>query len=210
MSKFSMLFCTAAIAIFATAAFADDPALFQDGTNCATTYWCASASVGNDPVTGDDTLEFKINTSTGTTQGITLWTGNQLGWVAATNPAGTVVQDLIDFEVIGGQDVAFLYCGDTKCSSDDLGLPKGIGLPTNTFVDGTQYSPTLSQPGGGSSYAYNNENVLLKDSPGYQIIDTGSLNGKGVSAPEPSAWLLLASMVFAVAALGRRKLSARD
>src|ERR1700728_1985403 len=109
MSKLSTLFCLAALAVFASAAFADDdPSLFQNGANCAGTYWCASAGLGFDPVTSTSTLEFVLNSSVNESMGFTPFTVTGL----VAYKTGSVVEDELDFEIIGGKDVIFLYCGN--------------------------------------------------------------------------------------------------
>src|ERR1700728_3300334 len=69
MRKFStMLFCAAAVAVFATAAFGDDgldPTLWQNGQGCnasstppVATYWCAGTAFAAAPGQTSKTLEF--------------------------------------------------------------------------------------------------------------------------------------------------------
>jgi len=61
MLKFSTVFCVAALAVFVTGAYADDPSMSQDGNSCPagnTTNWCGNSQEAIDPNTGIDTLEY--------------------------------------------------------------------------------------------------------------------------------------------------------
>jgi hypothetical protein len=207
MYKFSVLVGVAAFGLLATSAYADisDPALFQDGSHCSGTYWCSSTTVAVDPNTGDDTLEFIINTSVNQSEGITLFT---TGWVKAVT--GSTVDDLLDFENIGGKNVLFLYCGDSRCSSDDVGLPAISTAGMISFTDGALYTPTSGQPGFGDSYS---SQGVLSDPTIYSIIDPAEgarVNGVGVSAvPEPSSVLLFGGIPLVLAGALRRRHSSR-
>ena len=172
-----------------TAAFGDtiDPAMFQDGSHCSGTYWCTSAGAAVDPNTGDTTLEFVVKTSTAQSQGITLFA---TGWVKAVT--GATVDDLLDFENIGGVNAIFVYCGDANCSLDDVGLPAGISTSVS-FTDGGNYTPSSGQPGFGNSYS---SQGVLSNPTIYAIEDVGHVSGVGVTAPEPSSILLLGAVLF--------------
>jgi hypothetical protein len=214
----SSVFFAAAVTVFATGAFADDtadPALFQSGTNCNVpppgTYWCASDNITTaDPNTGLTTLEFVIQTTDGvapTARGMTAWT--TFGLVAATSGVGGTgtVQDLLDFEKLGGQDVVFLYCGDGHCTSGDSGLPTATEIAAaggikNSYQDGTQYVPTSGQVGQALAYDPLNSPPVKGAAVGYQIVDP-------VSTPEPSAVVLFGSMMIGLAAFARKKFAAR-
>jgi hypothetical protein len=170
----------------------DDPALVQDGTGCFTNTWCASTGVAVDPNTGDKTLEFILNAGT-------IFNS---GWVAAVT--GSTVDDLLDFEKIGSSTYAiFLYCGDTHCSADDLGLPTGISAVA-TFTDtgdgSSPYAPTSTQPGHGTVAGA----VDL-----FGIVDRGSLDGSGRTAtaatPEPTSVVPLGTMLLIAGAGIRRR-----
>ena len=177
----------------------DDPALFQDGTGCATNTWCASIGAAVDPNTGDKTLEFIFNAGT-----VSAPTSLRSGWVAAVT--GSTVDDLLDFVKIGSTYSVFLYCGDTSCSADDVGLPTGI-VPGATYADGTVYGQpialTSTQPGfgtiGGPNGACNCDV--------FDIIDRGSVSGIGVTAtaPEPSSVVPLGTMLLIAGAGIRRR-----
>lgn len=204
MYNFSVLVGVAAFGLLATSAFADisDPALFQDGSHCSGTYWCSSTTVAVDPNTGDDTLEFIINTSVAQSEGITLFT---TGWVKAVT--GSTVDDLLDFENIGGKNVLFLYCGDANCSSDDVGLPAISTAGLVSFTDGGLYVPTSGQPGFGNSYS--SQGVLANPTE-YAIEDVSHVNGNGVSAvPEPASVLLFGGIPLVLAGISRRRHSSR-
>lgn len=205
MLKVSLLIGAAALALLATSAFGDvvDPALFQDGSHCTGTYWCTSTTIAIDPNTGDDTLEFLVNTSTSQSEGITLFT---TGWVKAVT--GSTVDDLLDFENIGGKNVIFLYCGDASCSSDDVGLPPISTAGLVSFTDGGVYDPTSGQPGFGNSYS--SQGVLANPTE-YGIEDVGHINGVGVTAaPEPTSLLLFGGILLMLTGSLRRRYSSRE
>jgi hypothetical protein len=202
----SSSFGLTALIVFSCAGLAhagqiDDPALFQDGTGCATNTWCASINKGvADPKTGDTTLEFVFNAGTGSAL-----TSLTSGWVAAVT--GSTVDDLLDFEKIGSTYVVFLYCGDAHCSAYDLGLPTGI-TATTTYADGAVYSPVSPQPGfgtiGGPNGACNCDLFQIQD-------PAGSISGLGVTAtPEPASVVLLGTgLLIAGAGIRRRQKRSR-
>ncbi len=201
MSKFSAFVWVAAVTMLATAAFGDgsDPALFQNGTGCAGSYWCASTGVAVDPNTGDYTLEFILMTSVGESEGITPF---KPGWVK--DVTGATVDNLLDFEIIGGKDVIFLYCGNAFCSADDVGLPAISTAGFASFNYGSVYIPTSIQPGYGTAYdpAGHSEGT-----PQYAIENTTPyVNGVGVQAraSEPSSVLLLGCMLLVTIQAVRR------
>jgi hypothetical protein len=237
MSKFSTAFCVAALAVFATAAFADDtdPALFQDAPVGCGPYWCTSAGTGYDPKTGDSTLEFILNAGSAGHDGITTpfvtgvvqfkYTGSAPGVVGASK-----VLDDLDFEVINNQDVIFLYCGNLFCGTNDAGLPSVAVTPNVTISTSSTpvawIAPTVSVPNPVEPANSNTPNYVpttgqpgygtaytpnANGIPGYEVIYAGSTSGVGQTAtvPEPSAVLLLGIMMIGVTGFARRKFSAR-
>jgi hypothetical protein len=204
MRKTSILFGAAALALFATAAFAQDlsdpydPALFQNGTNCSGTYWCASDGQAANPDDSVDppTLEFIISTPPPGT-GISFpWAK---GWVADKTTGGATA-DLLDFTTVTvngkASDAVFLYCNPLhdQCSSLDSGLPTITPTIGASFTLGSIYAPTSSQPG----YATATIAPGTTGVPTYAIIDT----------PEPSAVLLLSFMLIGLGVVAGRKISA--
>ena len=202
--RMGFLLASTAFVFVGIASADDDPALWQTGTNCTGTYWCSSIASALDTYTGYDTLEFVMNNST--TNGIPSWT--QTGIMAFTSnglSTGTV-DDLLDFQNVGGNAVIFLYCGDTKCVANDIGLPKSY-TATAFATDGGTYTPLASQPGYGESWS----NGVGIPAATFAIIDTGAnLNGVGkIAVPEPTSVLLLCSVLAIVGAASRRQIHNR-
>jgi hypothetical protein len=199
MSKVTLFWFAAAVAVLATPAFGDDdPALFQDGSHCAGTYWCISTGRAIDPNTGEATLEFILKTSVGGSQGIT--EPFDTGW--AETVTGATIDNLLDFEIIGGKDVIFLYCGNATCNAADVGLPATLPANPVLFAYGNTYTPNAGQPGYASSYSSQGAQPTV---PGYAVVNAGPyVNGKGVIAPEPSSIVLLGCMLLMTPGVFRR------
>ena len=143
------------------------------------------------------TLEFILMTSVAESEGITPF---KTGWVKAVT--GPTVHNLLDFEIIGGKDVIFLYCGNAFCSADDVGLPVISTAGFVSFAYGSVYTPTSIQPGYGTAYdpAGHSEGT-----PQYAIENAAPyVNGVGVSTSEPSSVLLLGCMLLVITEALRR------
>lgn len=205
MRKTSILFGAATLALFATAAFAQDPgslydpAMFQNGINCAGTYWCASDGQATDTDTSMTTLEFIMNTSPPATEGISVpWV---TGWVEDKTSAGAIA-DLLHFTTltVGSitEDAVFLYCNPLhdQCSSLDSALPTITPTISATFSLGSIYTPGKSDPGYATATIAPGQTGV----PTYAIID--------VATPEPSAVLLLSVMLIGLGVFAARKISA--
>lgn len=209
MSRLSVLFCAAAVALFATAAFGDDdPTLASNGVSCAGSYWCAGSGLAVDPNTGISTLEYTLKPSAGgATAGIDPSTF-QTGWAAAVT--GTTVDDLLHFvaETVGSTttDYVFLYCGDAQCSADDLTVPLPNVTIGATFTDdaysigGSSYSSTYAPTSGLPGYAVGYSAPHVYVTPNHIAEYTIADNPPFVSAMEPSSVLQLASMMIALGA----------
>jgi hypothetical protein len=212
-ARVSLLFVSAAcLLVSATAAFADvDPALFQDGTNCSDTFWCAGTGVAVDPNTGDSTLEFLMNVPTpGKVDGIT--TPFDTGWVEAET--GSTLDFLLDFEIVGGHDAIFLYCGQAKCTADDVGLPTKMPTVSASFILGNTFTPAPGQPGYGVSYTPNSDatpiyGIVTGPNVTFTLPFVSGIGVVDVPVPEPSGVLELAFMMIAAAAFARKWQRAR-
>lgn len=207
MTRSSLLFCVAGITVFAAGAFAQnnplDPDLYQDGSHCAGSFWCASAVDAVDPNTQQTTLQFIMNNIVPPGyQGISVpWI---TGWVADETSNGAIA-DLLDFTTATinnvMEDIVYLYCNPLydKCSSLDSGLPTTPPTISAHFTMGTPYIPTGNQPGTATAQ--------IGKATGPAAFSV--LSGTTVATPEPSAVLLLSGMLLAVGIIARRKISAQ-
>ena len=215
MRKTSILVGAAALALFATAAFAQDtddpfdPSLYQNGINCAGTYWCASDGQATDLNTNLTTLEFVMNTMDTAPPGtVGIGVPWATGWVEDVGPGGTV-EELLDFTSAGTgsaeQDILYLYSISDQCSSlDNFSQNSSFASQIQvsaTFNLGSQYKPTSSsQPG----YA----NALITTPSGGKSTGYPTYAIQDVATPEPSAVLLLSVMLIGLGVFAARKISA--
>jgi len=189
MPNFKMLpFLATAVMLFAVPAFADDPAMQQNGTSCpGGGAWCGSSTEAVDTTTGIDTLEYIFSSSV-------VGNSNYVGWAEGT--IGGTAAELLHFVITsGGQDAVFLYCGGNSadiCASDDDVLPSAYET-SNVFSMGSSpytgtYTPGGSRPGSGT---YGGSAVV------YGILSAGDGNLQGtVVTPEASSVVLLGAMMI--------------
>jgi len=221
MRKFStMLFCAAAVAVFATAAFGDDgldPTLWQNGQGCnasstppVATYWCAGTAFAAAPGQTSKTLEFLLNTVTTvgpSSTGITLFSAAQQGWVEYET--GGTVDDYMDITVVGGQDAIFLYC-NVDCGPNDAVLPTAPAVsviipwaspalfPAAGSVSPAYTPASSTSPGWGTAYYQGTPLPGTNPPPVYGILNNY------IATPEPSAALLLGVFLLAMTGVLRR------
>jgi hypothetical protein len=212
MIKFSVFFCVAALAVFSTVAFADDPALALDGVSgiCSPTpeLWCSSEQQATDSSTGLTTVEYTFSS-----QVVPDISTDWSGWVEGT--IGGEEAALLHF-VTGGTVLSptysvFLYCGGYSpgiCTANNDVLPVSEN-PSATFnmspSFGGEYSPDSS---GGSGTLPGSGQYGPGTPIGYTIgYTTTGLVGTTVS--EPPGVLLLGTMMVGVVCLVGVKFSAR-
>lgn len=159
MPNFRMLpFLATAVMLLAVPAFADDPAMQQNGSGCVVLGnppWCGTSTEAVDSTTGIDTLEYIFaNGSSGV-----VGNSDYVGWAEGT--INGTAAELLHFVTIGSgpstEYAVFLYCGGNSadiCASDDDVLPSSYET-SNVFNMGSSpytgtYTPGGSRPGSGT------------------------------------------------------------
>jgi hypothetical protein len=223
MTKFSTLFCAAALAVFATAAFADDPAIPLNGISnfCSPTpsAWCSSEQQATDSSTGLTTVQYIFNS-----QVVPDVAADWSGWVEGTEGVNNKEATLLHFVVIpavtgpGAHPTeygVFLYCGGYSaapgvgiCTANNDVLPvsenpsakfnmSGSYIPDSSGDSGTKPGSGQYAPGTAIQYSL----LTSTEAPGGGLV--------GTTVPEPSGVVLLGIMMVGVAGFARRKFSAR-
>lgn len=226
MPNFRMLpFFATAVMLLAVPAFADDPALQQNGTSCASASpppYCSSTvavSTGTDSATGLTTVEYIFNTTSGSDPVIPDLAADWAGWVEGT--VGSTEAELLHFVVSGSQYAVFLYCGGNSadvCAPNDDVLPKYENSNvTSTFAMDTSYyqpdgSATCGSPAKPCGTLPGSGQYFPGSPVGYAILYPAGSGAGGVMGsvitPEPSSVLLLGTMIIALAVFVRRTFSA--
>ena len=184
--------CLSASALVAMAQVASadpiDPAFVETVTNSCPAN-CGSVTTALDPFTGGKTtLEFIFNSTI---------TNVVAGDVKVDEFGGSTVGDLIRFEDISGQAVAFIYSGDVAG-----GLAADVGLPTsfqsNIF--------TISENASGFAGPY----TPTTGQPGFCVIGAACTSGvtyglTSSDVPEPLTLSIFGAGVAGVAAFRRRR-----
>ena len=171
MSSFKMLPCFAtAVMLFAASAFADDPALTQDGSGCPAVNpaaWCGSGGTATDSATGITTVEYIFSAAL-----IPNVAADWSGWVEGT--IGGTEAELLHFVPIGSgpstQYGVFLYCGGYK-------EPAGSSNPGAGICSAKDDVPS-----------YENSNVKAGDTYNmFTKVSNNPLNGIDTYAPDSSS-----------------------
>jgi hypothetical protein len=188
------IFCLSASALVAMAQVASadpiDPAFVETATNSCPSN-CGSVTIALDPFAGGKTtVEYIFNSTISSVVA---------GDVKIDEFGGSTVGDLIRFENISDQAVAFIYSGDVGG-----GLPADVGLPTSFQTD----IVTISENASGFAGPY----TPTTGQPGFCLTGTGTSCAGGVTygltssdVPEPLTLSIFGVGVGGVAVFRRRR-----